>query len=155
MAIRRRTAITAAAVVLALAAAGGAVWLMMRPQKSDCATVNEMLSYSQAENDRMRNLIPDSVDDPQKMITAYQKREARMHQYANQIHAADLREKANGVVDLDDRMLDVWRKTIPSQPDSSAGNASDKDFERSYTDYATQRAKAAEALQQSACAVSK
>lgn len=84
----------------------------------------------------------------------YQKREARMHQYANQIHAAELREKADAVVNLDDRMLDVWRKTIPSQPDSSAANASSQDFERTYTDYATQREKAAEALQ-SACAVSK
>lgn|GEM_PF-3840568 len=155
MATRRRTAIAAALVVLTLAAAGIAAWLIMRPQKSDCATVNEMLSYSQAENDRMRNLIPDSTDDPQKLIAAYKKREARMHDYANQLHTADLREKANAVVDLDDRMLDVWRKTIPSQPDSSAGNASDKDFERSYTDYATQREQDAEALQRSACAVSK
>lgn len=143
----------AAAVVCV--AAGIAAWLIMRPQKSDCATVNDMLNYSQAENGRMRALIPDSTDDPQKLITAYQKREARMHDYANQVHAADLREKANAVVDLDDRMFDVWRKTIPSQPDSSAGNASDKDFERSYASYAAQREKAAEALQQSACAVAK
>lgn len=153
MVTRRRAAITAA-LVLALVAAGVVAWLIMRPRKADCATVNEMLSYSQAENERMRNLIPDSADDPQKLITAYQKREARMHDYANQIRAAELREKANAVVDLDDRMLDIWRKTIPSQPNSSAGNASDNDFERSYADYAKQRGKAAEALQ-SACAASK
>lgn len=113
-----------------------------------------MLDYPQAENDRMRNVIPDTIDDPQKMIAAYQKREARMHQSTDEIRAADLREKARTVVDLDDRMLDICRKTIPSQPDSSAGNASSEDFERSYTNYATQRQTAAESLQ-AACPVSK
>lgn len=154
MATRRKVVIAVTAAVLALAVAGIVMWLVVRPQKSDCATVNEMLSYSKAENDRMRNLIPDHTDDPQKLIAAYQKREARMHNYVNRIHAADLREKAKAVVDLDDRMLDVWRKTIPSQTDSSAGNASHEDFERTYTDYAKQREQAAEALQ-AACPVSK
>jgi hypothetical protein len=106
---------------LVLVAVGVSVWLVLRPHKSDCAIVHDMLSYSKSENDRMRDLISSSSDDSRKMIAAYQEREARMHHYADQIHDASLREKADAVVDFDDRMLDVWRKTIPGQSPTNDG----------------------------------
>jgi len=107
-----------------------------------------MIKYSKSENDRMRQLIPTGIDDPQKMIDAYQKRQARMHQYADQIHDPGLREKADTVVNLDDRMLEVWRQTIPGQSQQGwdASSAS-QDFQRAYTNYAPQRQKAGQALQ--------
>jgi hypothetical protein len=155
VATRRRLVILTAAL-LVLVAVGISVWLVLRPHKSDCAIVHDMLSYSKSENDRMRDLIATSSDDPQKIIAAYQEREARMHQYADQIHDAGLREKADAVVNLDDRMLDVWRKTIPGQSptnDGSGGSSASQDFQRAYADYAPQRQKAAETLQ-AACPVS-
>ena len=156
MSPKRKVVVGTIAAVLALVAIGVSVWLVQRPRTPDCATVNEMLNYSQSENDRMRSLIPTNIDNPQKMIDAYQKREARMHQYAAQIHDNELREKAYAVVNLDDRMLDVWRQTILGQSpakqrsDDSPGS---QGFGRTYTDYAAQREKAAEALQ-AACPVS-
>lgn len=140
MATRRQIAI-ATAVASVLVVAGVSVWFVLRPHKPDCATVNDMLSYSKSENDRMRELIPTEVDDPQKLIDAYQERQARMHQYVNQIHDAGLREKAHTVVDLDDKILGVWLKTIPGKSDSSP------DLKGAYMAYAPQRQKAAEALQ--------
>lgn len=120
MATRHRVVILTAAA-LVLVAVGVSVWLVLRPHKSDCAIVHDMLSYSKSENDRMRDLISSSSDDSQKMIAAYQEREARMHHYADQIHDASLREKADAVVDFDDRMLDVWRKTIPAKLPTNDG----------------------------------
>jgi hypothetical protein len=155
VATRRRVVILTAASALVLVAVGVSVWLVLRPHKSDCAIVHDMLSYSKSENDRMRGLIATSSDDPQKMIAAYQEREARMHQYADQIHDAGLREKADAVVNLDDRMLDVWRKTIPGQSPTNAGaggSSASQDFQRAYTDYAPQRQNAAATLQ-AACPV--
>lgn len=41
--------------------------------RSDCATVNEMIKYSKSENERMRNLIPVGIDDPQKYAARSQR----------------------------------------------------------------------------------
>lgn len=98
----------------------------------------------------MRNLIPTSIDDPQKLVAAYQAREARMHRFADQIRDTGLREKTYAVVNLDDRMLDAWLQTIPGQSPtkhSSDDTSASQDFQRAYTDYAAQRQKAGEALQ--------
>lgn len=108
-----------------------------------------MIKYSRSENERMRNLIPASIDDPQKLVNAYQTRETRMRQYADQIHDPGLHEKAYAVVDLDDKMLAVWRQTIPgqSQSGSDGSSAASQNFQRAYTDYAAQSQKAGQALQ--------
>jgi hypothetical protein len=149
VATRRRIVLvaTAAAVVLA---AGVATWVMLRPHNSDCATVHDMLAYSKSENDRMRTLIPASLDDPQKMVDAYQQREARMHHYADQIHDAGLREKADAVISLDDHMLEVWRSAIPGSTPSAnhtAGDVASQDLRSAYASYGPQRQQAAETLQ--------
>lgn len=102
-----------------------------------------MIAYSKSENQKMRELIPSGVDDPQKLVDAYQARENRMHQYAAQIHDAGLREKADAVVNLDDKMLEVWRHTVPGSNDGSTS----QDFQRAYTDYARQSEQAGQALQ--------
>ncbi|WP_293039845.1 hypothetical protein [Mycobacterium sp.] len=107
-----------------------------------------MIKYSKSENERMRDLIPASIDDPQKLVDAYQTRETRLRQYADQIRDTGLREKADAVVDLDDKMLDAWRQTIPGQPQhGSNGSPASQDFQRAYTDYAAQSQKAGQALQ--------
>ncbi len=146
----RRTVVTAAAVaVMVIVAVGVSLWLYLRLSfRSDCATVNEMIKYSKSENERMRNLIPVSIGDPQKLVDAYQTRETRMRQYADRIHDPGLREKAYAVVRLDDKILDAWRQTIPgqSQPGSGGGSSS-QDFQRAYTDYAAQSQRAGQALQ--------
>lgn len=97
----------------------------------------------------MRNLIPTGIDDPQKLVDAYQTRETRLRQYADQIHDPGLREKAYAVVNLDDRMLAVWRQTIPgqSQNGSEDNSAASRDFQRAYIDYAAQSQQAGQALQ--------
>lgn len=96
----------------------------------------------------MRDFIPASIDDPQKLVAAYQTRETRLRQYADQIHDTGLREKAYAVVNLDHAMLDVWRQTIPgeSQNGSDSSSAS-QNFQRAYTDYAAQSQQAGQALQ--------
>lgn len=146
----RRTIITAAAAaILVLTIAGVSVWLYLRPSpNSDCAVVNDMLKYSRSESARMRDLIPTSIDDPQKLVDAYQTRETRLRQYADQIHDPGLREKAYALVNLDDKMLAVWRRTIPgpSQNGSDDSSAS-QDFQRAYTDYAAQSQQAGQTLQ--------
>lgn len=136
---------TAAAVAaVALTAVGVSAWLYLKPRPtSDCAIVNDMITYSKSENQRMRDLIPNSVDDPQQLVAAYQARETRMHQYAEQIHDPGLREKADAVVALDDKMLQAWRHTIPGSDDGSTS----QDFQRAYVDYAAQSQKAGQALQ--------
>lgn len=100
----------------------------------------------------MRDLIPTSIDDPQKLVDAYQTREIRLRQYADQIHDPGLREKAYALVNLDDKMLAVWRQTIPgqSQNGSDDSSAASQNFQRAYTDYAAQSQKAGRALR-SAC----
>jgi hypothetical protein len=144
VATRRTVVITAAAAAVVLAAAGVSAWLYLRPRPtSDCAIVNDMIKYSKSENEHMRQLIPNSIDDPQKMIDAYQTREARMHQYAEQIHDPGLRAKADAVVNLDDKMLEAWRHTIPGSNDGSTS----QDFQRAYADYARQSQAAGQALQ--------
>jgi hypothetical protein len=102
-----------------------------------------MIAYSKSQNQKMRELIPTGVDDPQKLVDAYQAREKRMHQYAAQIHDAGLREKADAVVNLDDKMLEAWRHTVPGSNDGSTS----QDFQRAYTDYAQQSQQAGQALQ--------
>lgn len=83
----RRTVILAAAGAVVVVTGAAAVWLYLRPQpSSECAIVHDMISYSQSENQRMRELIPSAVDEPQKLVDAYQARETRMRQYASQIH---------------------------------------------------------------------
>jgi hypothetical protein len=142
--VTRRTAVTAAvAAAVAVAAAGLSARLYLRPSTPDCAIVNNMIMYSKSENQRMRDLIPNSIDDPQKLVAAYQTRESRMHQYAEQIHDAGLREKADTVVNLDDKMLEAWRHTVPG----SNGGSTNQDFQRAYTDYARQSQEAGQALQ--------
>ncbi|WP_254848351.1 hypothetical protein [Mycobacterium sp. SP-6446] len=107
-----------------------------------------MIKYSKSENERMRDLIPASIDDPQQLVDAYQTREAHLRQYADQIHDAGLREKAYAVVNLDHKMLDEWRKTIPAQSQNGSGNSSaSQDFRRAYADYAAQSQQAGQALQ--------
>ncbi|MBO0884850.1 MAG: hypothetical protein J2P17_31865, partial [Mycobacterium sp.] len=64
----------ATAAVVLVVVAGISIWLVLRPTQSDCAIVNDMLNYSKSENDRMRELIPVSTDDPQKVVDAYQNR---------------------------------------------------------------------------------
>lgn len=125
------------------------MWLYLRPSpSSDCAIVNDMIKYSKSENERMRNLIPASIDDPQQLVDAYQTRETHLRQYADQIHDPGLREKAYAVVNLDHKMLDEWRKTIPTQSQNGSGNSSaSQDFQRAYTDYAAQSQQAGQVLQ--------
>jgi carboxylesterase type B len=147
--------VVAAAVVLVVVG-GISIWLVLRPKQSDCAVVNDMLNYSKSENDRMRKLIPVSADDPQKVVDAYQNREDRMRHYADSIRDASLRQKAYALVDLDDQMLNVWRKTIPGQLPSNAESdsaTSSQDLRSAYAKYSPQRQEAAEALQ-AACPVS-
>lgn len=141
------TAAATAGLVLAIAAVS--VWLYLRPSPpSDCATVNDMIKYSKSENARMHDLIPTSIDDPQKLVDAYQTRETRLRQYADQIHDPGLREKAYAVVNLDDKMLAVWRQTIPGQSQNGSDSSSaSQDFQRAYTDYAAQSQQAGQALQ--------
>jgi hypothetical protein len=140
----RRTVVISAAGAVVLAAAGVSAWLLLRPRPtSDCAIVHDMINYSQSENQRMRELIPNAVDEPQKLVDAYQARETRMHQYAGQIHDPGLREKADAVVNLDDKMLQAWRHTVPGSNDGSTS----QDFQRAYTDYAQQSQQAGQALQ--------
>jgi hypothetical protein len=140
----RRTIILAAASAVIVAAAGVSAWLLLRPRPTpDCAVVGDMIAYSKSENQRMRDLIPAGVDDPQKLVDAYQARENRMHQYAAQIHDEGLREKADAVVNLDDKMLKAWRHTVPGSNDGSTS----QDFQRAYTDYAQQSQQAGQALQ--------
>jgi uncharacterized protein involved in exopolysaccharide biosynthesis len=140
----RRAVVVAAAGAVVVVAAGVSAWLFLRPQPtSDCAVVGDMIAYSKSENQRMRDLIPSAVDDPQKLVNAYQIRESRMHQYAQQIHDPGLREKAAAVVNLDDKMLQVWRHTVPGSNDGSTS----QDFQRAYTDYARQSQQAGQALQ--------
>lgn len=94
MATRRTVIIAAATAALVLAIAGVSVWLYLRPSpNSDCAVVNDMLKYSRSESARMRDLIPTSIDDPQKLVDAYQTRETRLRQYADQVHDPGLRER--------------------------------------------------------------
>jgi hypothetical protein len=95
----------------------------------------------------MRKLIPSSLDETQKMVDAFQRREARMHHCVVQIHDAGLRENADAVVNLDDQMLDVWRKTIPPEKDESDGNTASQDLQSAYAEYAPQRHKTAETMQ--------
>jgi hypothetical protein len=104
----------------------------------------------------MRKLIPSSLDEPRKMDDAFQRREARMHHCVDQIHDAGLRENADAVVNLDDQMLDVWRKTIPDQSpekDGSDGNTASKDLRSASAEHAPQRHKVAETMP-AACTVS-
>ncbi|RAV05357.1 hypothetical protein DQP57_22740 [Mycobacterium colombiense] len=135
-----------------LVAVGAAVWLYLKPSPpSDCVIVNDMIKYSISENARMRDLIPNSIDDPQKLVDEYQTRETRLRQYADQIHDPALREKAHAVVNLDHQMLDVWRQTIPAQSQNGSDNSSaSQNFQRAYTDYSAQSQQAGQALQ-SAC----
>lgn len=149
MAARRTAVATAAAGVVTLIAVGIAIWLCLKPSpRSDCAIVNDMITYSKSENARMRDLIPTSIDDPQKLVDAYQTRETRLRQYADQIHDPGLREKAYTVVNLDDKMLDTWRQTIPGQSQNGSDSASaSQSFQRAYADYAAQSQKAGQALQ--------
>ncbi|MGV0159880.1 hypothetical protein ACRU3B_10630 [Mycobacterium colombiense] len=136
--------------MLVVVIAGVSVWLYLRPSPhSDCAVVNDMLKYSRSESARMRDLIPTSIDDPQKLVDAYQTRETRLRQYADQIHDPRLREKAYALVNLDDKMLAVWRQTIPgqSQNGSDDSSAASQNFQRAYTDYAAQSQQAGQALQ--------
>ncbi|WP_231975766.1 hypothetical protein [Mycobacterium sp. E2462] len=140
----------AAAGVLVLAVAGLSVWLYLRPSpKPDCAVVNDMLKYSRAESARMRDLIPTGVEDPQKLVDAYQTRVIRLRQYADQIHDSGLREKAYAVINLDEGMLAVWRQTISGQLQNGSGDSSaaSQDFQRAYIGYAAQTHKAGQALQ--------
>lgn len=97
----------------------------------------------------MRDLIPTGIDDPQKLVDAYQTRETRLRQYADQINDPGLREKAYALVNLDEKVLAVWRQTIPgqSQNGSDDSSASRQNFQRAYTDYATQSRQAGQALQ--------
>ncbi|MCA2244759.1 hypothetical protein JF781_20580 [Mycobacterium sp. WUMAC-067] len=135
--------------MLVLVIAGVSAWLYLRPSpRSDCTTVNDMLKYSRSENARMRDLIPASIDDPQKLVDAYQARETRLRQYADQIHDPGLREKAYALVNLDDKMLAVWRQTIPGQSQQGSDSSSaSQNFQRAYTDYAAQTRQAGQALQ--------
>ncbi len=147
-------ATTAGTAVLSLV--GISIWLVVRPKQSDCSIVDGMLSYSKSENDRMRQLIPVSTDDPQKLVDAFQTRENRMHGYADSIRDAGLRQKANALVNLDDQILYVWRKTIPGEPPSKTEQGSatpSQDLRSAYAEYSPKRQKAAEALQ-AACPVS-
>lgn len=149
--------VAAAVAAVALAAVGVSALLYLRPRPaSDCAIVNDMIKYSKSENQRMRELIPVSTDDPQKVVDAFQTREKRMHQYADSIRDAGLRQKAYAVVNLDDQMLNVWQKTIPGQSPANAasdGSTPSQDLRRAYAKYAPAREKAAEELQ-AACPVS-
>lgn len=148
--------VVAAAAVVLVVVGGISLWLVLRPKQSDCAIVHDMLNYSKSENDRMRQLIPVSTDDPQKVVDAYQNRENRMHHYADSIRDARLRQKADALVNLDDQMLDLWRKTIPGQSLSNAESdsaASSQALRSAYAKYSPQRQKVAEALQ-AACPVS-
>lgn len=141
MATKRTVIAAVAAAVLVLAIAGVSLWLYLRPSpNSDCATVNDMLKYSRSESARMRDLIPTSIDDPQKLVDAYQTRETHLRQYADQIHDPGLREKAYALVNLDDKILDMWRQTIPGQSQSGSGNSSaaSQNFQHAYMDYAAQ-----------------
>lgn len=155
MGTRRAVVTAAAAAALVLLAVGASVWLYLRPRPArDCAIVNDMIKYSKSENERIRNLIPTGVDDPQTLMDAYQTRQTRLRQYADRIHDAGLREKADAVVNLDDKMLDAWRQTIPGQsPQSQRGSdgpdrsSAGQDFQRTYTDYAAQSQEAGQALQ--------
>lgn len=107
-----------------------------------------MIAYSKSENARMRDLIPTSIDEPQKLVDAYQTRETRLRQYADQIHNPGLREKAYVVVNLDDKMVRAWRQTIPGQSQNGSDSSSaSRDFEHAYTDYAAQSQQAGQALQ--------
>lgn len=146
----KRTVVTAAAAgVLMLVIAGVSVWLYFRPRPtSDCATVNDMLKYSRSESARIRDLIPTSIDDPQKLVAAYQTRETHLRQYADQIHDPGLREKAYALVNLEDKMLAVWRQTIPGQSQNgSESRSASRNFQRAYTDYAAQSQQIGRALQ--------
>lgn len=151
MATRRAvvTAAAAAAVVVVLVAVGVSVWLYLRPSpRSDCATVNDMIKYSKSENAGMRDLIPNTIDDPQKLVDAYQIRETRLRQYADQIRDPGLREKAYAVVNIDHEMLAAWRETIPGNPQHGPdGSSANQDFQHAYTDYAEQSQAAGQALQ--------
>lgn len=68
---------------------------------------------------------------------------------ADQIRDPGLREKAYAAVNLDDKMLHVWRQTIPgqSQNGSDDSSAASQNFQRAYTDYAAQSRQAGQALQ--------
>lgn len=129
---------------------GVSVWLYLRPgPSSDCAVVNDMLKYSRSESARMRDLIPTSIDDPQKLVDAYQTRETRLRHYADQIRDPGLREKAYALVNLDDKMLAVWRQTIPGQSQNGSDDsaAASENFQHAYIDYAAQSQQVGQALQ--------
>lgn len=97
----------------------------------------------------MRDLIPTSMDDPQKLVDAYQTRETRLRRYADQIRDSDLREKAYAVVNLDHKMFDAWRRTIPGQSQNGSDSSSaSQNFQRAYTDYAAQSQQAGWAIQE-------
>jgi hypothetical protein len=132
-----------------LVAVGAALWLYLRTSPpSDCATVNDMIKFSKAENARIHDLIPTGIEDPQKLVDAYQAREIRLRQYADEIRDPGLREKAYAVVNLDHQMVDLWRQTIPGQSQNgSDGSSTGQDFKRAYTDYAAQSQQAGQALQ--------
>jgi hypothetical protein len=73
----------------------------------------------------MRELLPIGFEDPQKLVDA------------------GLRQKADAVINLDDKMLEAWRHTVPGSNDGSTS----QDFQRAYTDYARQSQHAGQALQ--------
>jgi hypothetical protein len=69
-------------------------------QHNHCATVNDMLSYSKSENDRMHKLIPVCADDPpsnaesdsgtssQDLRSAYAKYSSQRQKAAEALQAA-------------------------------------------------------------------
>lgn len=56
-------------------------------------------------------------------------------------------KKAYALVNLDDKMLAVWRQTIPGQSQNGSDDSSSQNFQRAYIDYAAQSQKVGQALQ--------
>lgn len=149
----RGAGVIVSVAVVVVVAGGMSVWWYLRPSaRSDCAIVYDMIAYSKSDNARIRELIPASIDDPQKLVDAYQRRQTRLRQYAGHIRDSGLREKAYAVVDLEATVLDAWRRTIPGRQGSDSSSTSQA-FQRAYTDYAAQSQKAGQALQ-AACPAS-
>lgn len=143
MAASRRAAVAGVAGML-LVCLAAATWLLVHHARSDggdCATVNDMLTFSTQQDQRLNQLTLDNQNDPAVVIAAYRERADRMRAYADAVTEPELREKARNLADLDAAIVEQWRQTVaqPASPgaDPAKTRADEKRFMTAYRRYNT------------------